>query len=364
MKKMKKLLALVLTCIMLTSVLAGCGGSSSGGSSSGGNPSGGSTSDSKGGSGSEEKSVTLRINNDYAENSPSGKLLAEFCQRVSDATDGTVTIKPYYSGALGDYVTVFEEVSKGSIDMTFNSIPVTFGEVFGITGLPYLASTWDEAAKVYASGGYLDTTMKELCGGVGVELLSLYMVGAGGLAASKMPSNWETWGAEHDILIRVPNADLHRIPMEAMGYRTQGVNWAELFTAVQTGVVDGFVGGHPAACYEQFRDVIKYYSQINNFFESAAIGINKDLFDSLSERQQKALQDAALWVFNESISRGEAEEDEYMQMMSDYGIEVIKPDPEILESWAKSCREEVWPQLKESIQNDEIFDALVASLSE
>ena len=67
------------------------------------------------------------------------------------------------------------------------------------------------------------------------------------------------------------------------------------------------MGGHPAACYEQFRDVIKYYIQINNFFESAAIGINKDLFDSLSERQQKALQDAALWVFNESISRGEAE---------------------------------------------------------
>ena len=120
----------------------------------------------------------------------------------------------------------------------------------------------------------------------------------------------------------------------------------------------------PLTCYEQFRDVIKYYIQINNFFESAAIGINKDLFDSLSERQQKALQDAALWVFNESIARGEEEEDEYMQKMADYGIEVIKPDAEILDGWAAKCREEVWPQLKESVNNDEIFDGLVASLSE
>lgn len=359
---MKKTLAILLICTLMATLLVGCGSQQTA-------PAGNSTpaennAPAENAEASEEKSVTLRINNDYAESSPSGQLLADFCQRVSEATDGTVTIKPYYSGALGDYVTVFEEVSKGSIDMSFNSIPVTFGEVFGITGLPYLASSWDDAQKVFAPGSYLDTTMKDLCSGVGVELLGLYMVGAGGLATNKMPANLETWGAKHDILIRVPNSDLHRIPMEAMGYNTQGVNWAELFTAVQTGVVDGFVGGHAPTCYEQFRDVIKYYIQINNFFESAGISINKETFDSLSERQQEALKEAAVWVFNESIARGEKEEQEYMQLMSDYGIEVIELDDEVLATWAEKCREEVWPQLKASINNDEIFDGLVASLSE
>lgn len=355
---MKKLVAMILVLVMMAGLLAGCGSSNQ--NTPAASPADNGADEAPA---TEEKSVTLRINNDYAESSPSGKLLADFCQRVSDATDGTVTVKPYYSGALGDYVTVFEEVSKGSIEMSFNSIPVTFGEVFGITGLPYLASSWEDAKNVYAPGAYLDTTMKELCEGVGVELLGLYMVGAGGLATNKMPTDWETWGAKHDILIRVPNSDLHRIPMEAMGYNTQGVNWAELFTAVQTGVVDGFVGGHAPTCYEQFRDVIKYYIQINNFFESAGISINKDVFDSLSQRQQEALKEAAVWVFNESIARGEEEENEYMQMMTDYGIEVIKPDEEVLSTWATKCREEVWPQLKESVNNDEIFDGLVASLS-
>lgn len=357
---MKKVLALVVAVVMMAGMLAGCGSSAPAASTAA--PASGSA-EAPAPAAAEEKSVTLRINNDYAESSPSGQLLADFCQRVSDATDGTVTIKPYYSGALGDYVTVFEEVSKGSIDMSFNSIPVTFGEVFGITGLPYLASSWNDAEKVFAPGSYLDTTMKDLCSGVGVELLGLYMVGAGGLATNKMPANLETWGAKHDILIRVPNSDLHRIPMEAMGYNTQGINWAELFTAVQTGVVDGFVGGHAPTCYEQFRDVIKYYIQINNFFESAGISINKATFDSLSERQQEALKEAAVWVFNESIARGAEEETEYMQKMSDYGIEVITLDEEVLADWAAKCREEVWPQLKNSINNDEIFDGLVASLS-
>lgn len=354
---MKKTLAMLLVCTLMAALLVGCGSQQDAPAASSAPAEAGAP------AASEEKNVTLRINNDYAESSPSGQLLADFCQRVSDATDGTVTIKPYYSGALGDYVTVFEEVSKGSIDMSFNSIPVTFGEVFGITGLPYLASSWDDASTIFAPGSYLDTTMKDLCSGVGVELLGLYMVGAGGLATNKMPANLETWGAKHDILIRVPNSDLHRIPMEAMGYNTQGVNWAELFTAVQTGVVDGFVGAHAPTCYEQFRDVIKYYIQINNFFESAGISINKETFDSLSERQQEALKEAAVWVFNESIARGEQEEKEYMQLMSDYGIEVIELDNEVLATWAEKCREEVWPQLKASINNDEIFDGLVASLS-
>ena len=359
---MKKTICMILAVVMVVGLLAGCGSNTAPASEPATSAAPADNAAAAAPAAAEEQSVVLRINNDYAESSPSGQLLADFCQRVYDATDGTVTVKPYYSGALGDYVTVFEEVSKGSIDMSFNSIPVTFGEVFGITSLPYLTSTWDDVEKVYAVGGYLDTTMKELCSGVGVELLGLYMVGAGGLATNKMPANWETWGAKHDILIRVPNSDLHRIPMEAMGYNTQGINWAELFTAMQTGVIDGFVGGHAPTCYEQFRDVIKYYIQINNFFESAGISINKAKFESLSERQQNALREAAVWAFNESIARGEEEENEYMDLMTEYGIEVIKPDPSILADWAKKCREEVWPQLKESIGNDEIYEGLVASL--
>ena len=50
--------------------------------------------------------------------------------------------------------------------------------------------------------------------------------------------------------------------------------------------------------------------------------------------------------------------------MEDYGIEVVKPDAAVLEAFATSCREEVWPELRASIDNDEVFDGLMASLAE
>lgn len=231
---MKKVFAFLLACVMMVGILSGCGSKSESSSSAGSSS-----------SEPEEKSVTLKIHCDYTEDHPTAQLLAEFCQKVSDDTNGTVTIKPYYAGSLGDYTTVFDEVAQGSIDMTFGCNSLTYGEALNIWNMPYLAPTWEKAVEYFSPGSFVSDTMSELCDEAGIKLLGLHLVGAGGLAATKMPKDWDVWGADHDFLLRVPNADTVSLPMTAMGYRVQTVNWSELFTAVQTGVVDGFVGGHP-----------------------------------------------------------------------------------------------------------------------
>ena len=97
---MKRGLALLLSSLMLIGALTGCGSKA--------DASNASTDSASGDAASEEKSVTLKIHCDYTEDHPASQLLAQFCQRVSDNTNGTVTVKPYYAGALGDYTTVFD----------------------------------------------------------------------------------------------------------------------------------------------------------------------------------------------------------------------------------------------------------------
>ncbi|MDR1604106.1 MAG: TRAP transporter substrate-binding protein DctP [Gracilibacteraceae bacterium] len=304
--------------------------------------------------------VELRIHCDYTEDHPTGLLLAEFIERVKNDSGGTVIIKPYYSGVLGDYTTVFDEVAQGTIDMTFGAPSVSYGEKYNMVVFPYIASSWNSAADIYAKGKFIYESYEQMCADINIKLLTLHVVGAGGLASAKMPVNWEQWGVPHDILLRVPNTALFSVVMKEMGYNCQSVNWSELFTSMQTGVIDAFVGGHPPACYDQFRDVIKYYIQINNFFEVSTISVNLDTFNRLTPEQQNALTVNADWVFEQSLERGESVEAEYLQKMRDYGIEVIVPEQAVLDEFAAKCREIVWPQLKDVI-GEELYDGLVAA---
>lgn len=343
---MKKGLWIILAAA-LGGVLTGCGSSEKAVSS---------------GDGAAAGPVTLKIHCDYTEEHPSAKILAQFIEKVETGTNGEVKIQPFYAGALGDYTTVFDEVAKGSIDMTWGCASSTYGEVFNLPVFQYLASNWEEAREAFGPESFVYSTMEEECDKIGIKLLSLHCTGAGGLASTKMPKDWETWGVDHGILLRVANTEITSVPIQEMGYRVQGINWSELFTAVQTGVVDGFVGAHPPICYDQFRDVIKYYIQINNFFDVATISIHGETFEKLTKEQQEVLKSAALWAFEESIKVGQEEEQRYMDMMQDYGIEVIRPSEEVLNGFAEKCRETAWPKLKDSI-GEELYNQLVESYS-
>lgn len=338
---MKKTLSIVLCAVMILSLLAGCGGSSG-----------------SGGSGKSAEVKTFKIHCDYVESHPVSQQLAQFCKMVEEKTNGSLIIKPYYAGQLGDYSTCFDEVAEGSLEMTFGMCSETYGAQVNITNFPYLAPTWEDALKVFAPDAYVPTFLKEFLAEHNITVLAMHCVGAGSLATNKEPKDFETWGTNKECLIRVPNAKIVYSVFQDMGYQTQGINWSELFTAVQTGVVDGFVGGHPPAVYEQFRDVVKYVYQINNFFEMAPVAINTDIYNSLTDTEKQALQEAANWVFEDSVSSGEAVENEYLQKLADYGITVVKPDPELLRSWAEKTREEVWPGLKDELGED-VYNGLI-----
>ena len=351
---MKKWMALVLALAMTLVCLAGCGGSDSSNSSS---------SPDAGDSGaSEEKNVTLRIHCDFTEDHPTSVLLQEFCDHVYEETNGSLTIQPYWASALGDYTVVFDEVVQGTIDMTFSCPSTTYGDAFNIGVLPYLASNWDELAQMMNPDSFIFQTTYDACDEIGVKLLAMHSTGAGVLATTKEVTDYGTWGTPKGVLIRVPNADYFSIPFQKMGYNTQGINWSEIFTSLQTGVIDGFVGGQAAGVYDQFRDICTHVYYINNFYEIALVAINKATFESLSENQQAALSKWANWVYEENCKRGPAQEEETMQKLIDYGLTVVIPTDEELENLSTGCREDAWPDLVDDMLGEGGYDNLMAYL--
>src|SRR5699024_1037445 len=159
-------------------------------------------------------------------------------------------------------------------------------------------------------------------------------------------------------LLRVPQIDITTENAKQLGFSTVSVPYAELYTALQSGTAEGWTGGHPLVNYLQYRDIITHYYQYNDFFEATHLLINKDLFDGLSEEDQKIIQEASNVLTEESFDVAEKDEERYRKKMEEEGIEVHEFTDEELNKLAEKARENVWPEAEETI-GKELLDQLI-----
>ena len=134
-----------------------------------------------------------------------------------------------------------------------------------------------------------------------------------------------------------------------------------VFAAIQTGVVDGWMGGPPNLNYLNYRDLIKYYYQYNFTHEATQIYMNQKKFQSLLPEDQKVLEEAIQKQCAGSLASAKADDDKYNKLMADMGIKVHYFTTEELELMAKGVRENVWPKLAKTY-TQEFLDQLLDSL--
>src|SRR3546814_9159488 len=81
--------------------------------------------------------------------------------------------------------------------------------------------------------------------------------------------------------------------MERFGFSTAPLPWAELYTGMQTGIVDGVIGGTAENQYESFKEVTKMWIQYNDHFEPFYLIASKPTLGSLPTEHQKIIADIA-----------------------------------------------------------------------
>ena len=88
--------------------------------------------------------------------------------------------------------------------------------------------------------------------------------------------------------IRVMASPVMVKTMEALGATGVPVAWAELYTALQTGVVDGAENNHPSVVTKKFYEVSKYYTLDEHMRIPDLIVMSMKLWNQLNADQQKA----------------------------------------------------------------------------
>ncbi|WP_404421401.1 TRAP transporter substrate-binding protein DctP [Thalassospira australica] len=283
-----------------------------------------------------------------------GVIAAEhMASEINKRTNGRVQIDVYPASQLGDWTEVHELVSQGAVDMAIQPLSTSFDKRLAISWFPYSVTTYESAEKAMTKGGYIDAMVDDIISDQDMKLLGVFGDGMGGAGFVKAVPDASNPDTDRDLKIRIwPGGTTHRHMMERLGFSTVTVPWAELYTGMQVGVVDGQIGGTPQLLIDNFKDITKTWVQYNDHFEAAWIFINKNSFDGLSPEDQQALVDISQEVTHARFAEVKAADEKFLQEMRDAGIDVVTFSDAELEKLASVVRQDVWPTIADEIGAD------------
>ncbi|MFO8088718.1 MAG: TRAP transporter substrate-binding protein DctP [Desulfatiglandaceae bacterium] len=271
-------------------------------------------------------------------NSLTHQMMLEMCENITKRTDGAVTWK-FFGPEVGDWLELERMVMKGVIDVQFNAWDTSLDPRWNVIYLPFLASTWDEVRKVYASGGPYDELGKSWAQDAGLYYLGTWLNTMGSLGLNGPPVTSIEGAAGKKI--RCPPLNMFKCYVEKMGFTTVTIPWAEAPTSVSTGVVDGWVGSGAVYMYDLFRDVAKTMVVTYDFGEMWSITMNHKKWQKLPPEYQKIFQEESDKIIAAHLDKVEEEELTYQQKLKDHGwtvVDMAVEHPEELKRWRDEAR--------------------------
>lgn len=304
--------------------------------------------------------TTLRLSHLSPPDSDMDKWAHEFASRVATETEGRVDVRIFPASQLGDWEEVYEQLSQGSVDLAIQSVSTKFDSRLALTWFPYTAVDYDSAKDAWNTGGFLFNIVNELIEPQQIQALAPYAFGLGGVAVGKPVADPKNPDADHsDLKIRVwpSGVGTHKPLLERLGYSTTTMPWAELYTGVQTGVIDGMVGGVPENAVRDWNGVVDTWLQLNDHFEINWLLGSAFTMANLDEADRAAISKVAAELATERFDAVEAADNGYLQQLRDAGVTVVTYSKDEIEVMAAAVRKDAWPQMKPEI-GDELYELI------
>ena len=341
---MKRTIAVILALVMVISMLAGCGGKAEE-SKAPASQTPASTAPEKAPASTaptEEKFV-LDFNTPFAAEGPAGKAAVEFAKEVEEKSGGTIKINVFTDGALGNTNESWASLASGDLDICIlgqEGIDA-YAPEYAFLISPFLLQDMDHVKAVLNSD--IGEGLKQKYRDAGIETLSFHYRDVRVMAADKeVTDSADVTG----LKLRLPGMKTFVEAWSALGAVPTTVAMAELYTALQTGVAESCEGGYEQMVTLKIYEVQDYIINTEHEYEHTYLNINKDLFDSMSENQQKILMECGqkwmAWADELSASSRE----DYKQECIDGGMTYLDfdkaPFVSALESFHREQFETKW----------------------
>lgn len=235
--------------------------------------------------------ITLKLADNHAEDYPTVMGDKYFAKLVEEKTEGRVKIEVYPSGQLGEEEVTVEQTQFGAIDLVRISIsPLTqYNDSLNVLMLPYLYSSREQMFRVLDG----EIGEKYLLSLEDNNLIGLCWFDSGARNFYNTKKEIKSVDDLKGLKIRVQNSALMMGLVEALGASATPMSFGEVYSALQTGVIDGAENNWPSYDSTSHYNVAKYYVEDEHTRVPEMILINKNSLAKLSEGDQTILKEAA-----------------------------------------------------------------------
>lgn len=324
---MKKLIALLLALTMLLT-LAACGSGTSAETEA---PVADASAAEAPAAASTEKvsaeKIVIRLADVQAENDVETQFEYKFAELVSEKSGGRIDVQVFPAGQMGEMADILNSVQMGALEMCRTNpswLADAGAKSMNLLSLPFIFTGLEQSTAVLESE-IGDTMLQELLD-VGIGVRGLGYLEASGRYFFFTKKEVSSLDDIAGLKLRVPTNSLATAMVESCGASATPISYNELYSSLQTGIVDGADNPLKGILNMSFNEVSKYVLDLAHQYEASVILISENFWQSLSAEDQAILQEAMdeAAEYYKEISR--AALDGYRKSLEEKGMVFVTPD--------------------------------------
>ncbi|KUK85904.1 MAG: Tripartite ATP-independent periplasmic transporter solute receptor, DctP family [candidate division TA06 bacterium 34_109] len=276
----------------------------------------------------EGKSFVLDYNQLENQEHPQGITLTRFKEKIEELSGGQIKINAYYSGSLFTQEGEVAALMSGDLDMS----TIAFQDIgpylpaASMFAAPYIFISYEHMERVFATDSEVAADFyKMVSDACGYTPLAAMTQGS-----RIINTKWEkpiiTPEDMKGMILRMPNAPDWIHAGHSLGANVTPIAYSEVYTALQTGVVDAQDNPLPGTYASKFHEVTKQISLTKHIIDVKLLVINNDVWNQMTDQQKQWMREAAHYACAEGSKTTYAQETELLEFFKDYGMIITYPD--------------------------------------
>ncbi|GAB4393924.1 MAG: DctP family TRAP transporter solute-binding subunit [Kiloniellaceae bacterium] len=244
--------------------------------------------------------------------------------RCANATLGDkAEVQVFGSSQLGNDTELLQKLKLGQVNFALpSSVMSSVAEVFGVFEMPYIIKSRDHMRKVQAA--IMDSKLQPAVEAKGYRIIGLWENGFRNITNNTRPI---TKPADlQGIKLRTPKGAWRLKMFQLYGANPTPMAFSEVFTALQTGVIDGQENPYAQIWSAKFQEVQKYLSITGHVYTPAYVLVSEKHFAALPEDVQAGLNTCAADTQNYVYETAAQLETDLLEKLKAGGIQVNEAD--------------------------------------